>query len=63
MEICSFRKPLADTGKNGRTVRGTESGISKHLKNIFESGELSEDSVVSKMETTAADGNGIRPTI
>jgi len=30
--------------------------ISKHLKNIFESGELNEDSVVSKMETTAADG-------
>ena len=26
------------------------------MKNIFESGELSEDSVVSKMETTAADG-------
>ncbi|HEY0968000.1 MAG TPA: virulence RhuM family protein [Opitutaceae bacterium] len=30
--------------------------ISKHLKNIFESGELVENSVVSKMETTAADG-------
>ncbi len=30
--------------------------ISKHLKNIFESAELQEDSVVSKMETTAADG-------
>lgn len=30
--------------------------ISKHLKNIFESGELQEDSVISKMETTAADG-------
>lgn len=30
--------------------------ISKHLKNIFESGELQEVSVVSKMETTAADG-------
>jgi hypothetical protein len=25
--------------------------ISKHLKNIFESGELKDDSVVSKMET------------
>ena len=33
-----------------------KAAISKHLKNIFESGELSEDSVVSKMETTAADG-------
>ena len=30
--------------------------ISKHLKNIFEDGELSENSVISKMETTAADG-------
>ncbi|SDI26618.1 virulence RhuM family protein [Mucilaginibacter sp. P25] len=30
--------------------------ISKHLKNIFESNELEEDSVVSKMETTAGDG-------
>ena len=30
--------------------------ITKHLKNIFESGELSEDSVSSKMELTADDG-------
>ena len=30
--------------------------ISKHLKNIFEEGELLEDSVISKMETTATDG-------
>ena len=30
--------------------------ISKHLKNIFEEGELDEYSVVSKMETTASDG-------
>lgn len=30
--------------------------ISKHLKNIFESAELREDQVISKMETTAADG-------
>ena len=30
--------------------------ISKHLKNIFEDGELMEESVISKMETTAADG-------
>ena len=29
--------------------------ISKHLKNIFESGELKDDSVVSKMEITASD--------
>lgn len=30
--------------------------INKHLKNIFESGELLADSVISKMETTASDG-------
>ena len=30
--------------------------ISKHLKNIFEEGELPESSVVSKMEITASDG-------
>lgn len=30
--------------------------ISKHLKNIFESKELEQNSVVSKMETTASDG-------
>jgi len=30
--------------------------ISKHLKNIFESGELFEDSVISILETTAEDG-------
>ncbi len=36
--------------------------ISKHLKNIFESGELSEDSVISKMETTASDGKSYNTT-
>jgi hypothetical protein len=30
--------------------------VNKHLKNIFETGELHPDSVISKMETTAADG-------
>ena len=30
--------------------------LCKHLKNIFESGELKADSVVSKMEITASDG-------
>ncbi len=30
--------------------------VNKHLKNIFESGELNEEAVISKMETTAADG-------
>ncbi|MFZ4857196.1 MAG: hypothetical protein ACOYL3_12445 [Desulfuromonadaceae bacterium] len=30
--------------------------INKHLKNIFAAGELAEDSVISILETTAADG-------
>ena len=30
--------------------------INKHLKNIFESKELIEDSVISILETTASDG-------
>ena len=30
--------------------------ITKHLKNIFESGELNENSISSKMELTAEDG-------
>src|SRR3989344_8276459 len=30
--------------------------VNKHLKNIFESGELQENSVISKMEITARDG-------
>lgn len=34
--------------------------INKHLKNIFESGELQDNSVVSILETTAADGKQYR---
>jgi hypothetical protein len=34
-----------------------KAAISKHLSNIFESGELEEDAVVSILETTAEDGN------
>ena len=36
--------------------------ISKHLKNIFESGELDGNSVISKMETTASDGKNYDTT-
>lgn len=36
--------------------------ISKHLKNIFAEGELVADSVISKMETTAADGKNYTTT-
>lgn len=30
----------------------TEQNVSLHINNIFEEGELAEDSVISKMETT-----------
>lgn len=33
-----------------------KSGISRHLKNIFESGELEKISVVAKIATTGSDG-------
>ena len=36
--------------------------ISKHLKNIFEEGEFLMDSVISKMETTAADNKNYSTT-
>ena len=36
--------------------------ISKHLKKIFEEGELDEKVVVSKMETTASDGKNYNTT-
>ena len=39
-----------------RTEWIEEEEVFGHLKKDFASGELSEDSVVSKMETTAADG-------
>ena len=34
----------------------SKSNISEHIKNIFEEGELSRDSVVRKFRTTATDG-------
>ncbi|WP_329933245.1 RhuM family protein [Slackia isoflavoniconvertens] len=37
-----------------------KSTISRHLKNIFESGELDENSVVAEIATTAADGKNYR---
>jgi hypothetical protein len=36
--------------------------ISKHLKNIFTSGELDENSVISILETTASDGKNYSTT-
>lgn len=37
--------------------------INKHLKNIFESGELVEASVISILETTEADGKNYEARI
>jgi hypothetical protein len=47
---------VANTKTTCRAFLGQCSAVSKHLKNIFETGELEENSVVSKMETTALDG-------
>ena len=57
VEILLFQENLWLTqAKMAELFEVQKAAISKHLKNIFESGELSENSVVSKMETTAADG-------
>ena len=57
VEILLFQENLWLTqAKMAELFEVQKAAISKHLKNIFESGELNEDSVVSKMETTAADG-------
>lgn len=59
--------------ENGETVWMSQSGmaetftttkqnIGKHLSNIFNEGELMEDSVVNKMFTTAADGKNYNTT-
>jgi hypothetical protein len=47
---------LADSRQNSPFVWLQRSAITKHLKNIFESGELLEDSVSSILEHTAGDG-------
>ena len=50
---------MIEIGKGGQRVElfGVQvPGINKHLKNIFDAGELAQDSVVSILETTAADG-------
>ena len=57
VEILLFQENLWLTqAKMAELFEVQKAAISKHLKNIFESGELNEDSVVSKMATTAADG-------
>ena len=47
---------MVNSATNSRVVWCKKPAISKHLTNIFNSGELDKNSVVSKMETTASDG-------
>lgn len=57
VEILLYQENLWLTqAKMAELFEVQKAAISKHLKNIFESGELLEESVVSKMETTATDG-------
>ena len=63
VEILLFQENLWLTqAKMAELFEVQKAAISKHLKKIFESGELSEDSVVSKMETTASDGKNYDTT-
>jgi hypothetical protein len=57
VEVLLQQENLWLTQKSLSTLFGVNiPAISKHIKNIFETGELAEISVVSKMEITAADG-------
>ena len=64
VEILLFQENLWLTqAKMAELFEVQKAAISKHLKNIFESGELNEDSVVSKWKQLRRTENGIRPTI
>lgn len=57
VEILLYQENLWLTqAKMPELFEAQKATISKHLKNIFASGELMEDPVVSVLETTAADG-------
>ena len=57
VEILLYRENLWLTqSKMAELFDVQKAAISKHLKNIFTSGELDENSVVSILETTASDG-------
>lgn len=49
-------KPLPTQAKMAELFEAQKAAIPKHLKSIFLSGKLNEDSVVSILETTAAGG-------
>ena len=55
VEILLYQENLWLTqAKMAELFEVQKAAISKHLKNIFTSGELQEEAVVSKMETTAS---------
>lgn len=57
IEVVFYNETFWLTQKRIAELFGVEvPAISKHLKNIFNSHELSESSVISKMETAASDG-------
>ena len=57
VEILLYEETLWLTQAKIAELFGVQkAAISKHLKNIFSSGELRENSVVSILETTASDG-------
>ncbi len=57
INVTFYNESFWLTQKNISQLFGVEvPAISKHHKNIIESGELNEISVISKMETTASDG-------
>ena len=61
VEILLFQENLWLTqAKMAELFEVQKAAISKHLKNIFESGELSEDSVVSKSALSPQPRNLIR---
>jgi len=63
IEVVFHNETFWLTQKRMAELFGVEvPAISKHLKNIFESQELNESSVVSKMETTANDGKSYLTT-
>ncbi len=61
VEILLYQENLWLTqSKMGELFKVQKTALSKHLKNIFLSGELTENSVVSVLETTATDGKNIQ---
>ena len=49
--VCLNLNQMADLFQRDKSV------VSRHLRNIFKSGELARKSVVAKYATTASDGN------